>query len=70
MNTKEDEIDLIYFLLETITFKIKLIAYQVIVSEWNVTCESKICYSIILTIWQHLFLKNYHLFFYKNWWQF
>ena len=68
MNTKEDEIDFIYFLLETITFKIKLIAYQVIVSEWNVTCERKICYSIILTIWQLLFLKNYHLFFYKNWW--
>ena len=42
MNTKEDEIDLICFLLfENIILKINLIAFQAIVFLWNVTCERK-----------------------------
>ena len=44
MNTKEDEIDFICFLLlENIILKIKLIAFLAIVFWWNVTCERKIC---------------------------
>ena len=44
MNTKEHEIDLIcFFLLENIILKIKLIAFQAFVFQWNVTCERKIC---------------------------
>ena len=58
--------ELFVFKFKNITLKIKLIAFQASDLVWNVTCERKLCLSTIFTIWLHLFVKNYHLFFFTK----